>query len=223
MPIVQESPPVHIPPTAFSLAGFRRWANSPDFPTRGRISYIQGEIEVDMNADELRDHNPLKVALVTALQNIIDAEDLGVVLVDGARLINDDADIGNEPDLVFARWGTIETGKVKYVESDDGSGRCVELEGRPDLVVEVVSKYSIHKDKVQLPQAYFDGGISEYWLITPDEDGVDFQMLIRAEDQYEPVAADANGYMYSPAFGRSFCLTRENNRIGKYKYRLLSR
>src|SRR5436190_6153053 len=131
MSTVRDLPAVHIPPAAFTLGGFREWANSPDYPERGRISYIQGEIAVDMNADELRDHNPIKVALVSALQNIIDAEDLGVVLLDGARLVNEEGDLGSEPDLVFARWESIEAGLVKYVESDDGSGRYTELDGTP--------------------------------------------------------------------------------------------
>jgi len=220
MSTVRELPAVHIPPAAFTLHGFRQWANSPDYPERGRISYIQGEIEVDMNADELRDHNPIKVALVSALQNIIDAEDLGVVLLDGARLVNEEGDIGNEPDLVFAKWETIEAGLVKYVESEDGSGRCTELDGTPDLVVEVVSKHSVHKDTRLLPVAYFEGGIPEYWLIAPADDGVNFQLLTRGEEEYEPVVPGADGYTYSPVFERSFKLTRELNRIGKYRYRL---
>lgn len=176
-----------------------------------------------MNADELRDHNPIKVALVAALQNIIDAEDLGVVLVDGARLINEDGDIGNEPDLVFAKWESIEAGLVSYVESEDGSGRCTELKGTPDLAVEVVSKYSVRKDTRVLPKAYFEGGIPEYWLIAPTDDGVDFKLLVRGDEEYQKASASADGYVYSPVFERSFKLTRELNRIGKYRYRLCSR
>jgi Uma2 family endonuclease len=214
---------VCVPASALTLAGFRRWANSPAYPERGRISYIRGNIEVDMNADELRDHNPLKVELVTRLHTLVKEEDLGVVLLDGARVINEAGDFSNEPDLVFAKWETIVAGRVRYVESEDESGRCVELEGTPDLVIEVVSKHSVRKDVRELPQAYYEGGIPEYWLIIPQEQGVEFRLMIRGEKKYEPVMPDADGYVYSKVFNRSFLILRTVNRIGKFSYRILDR
>lgn len=214
---------VRIPASAFTFAGFRRWTRSPDFPERGRISYIQGIIEVDMNADEIRDHNPLKNEFITRLTNIIDNEDLGFVLSDGVRLVNEAGDVSNEPDLVFATYEAVETGRCKYVESEDGSGRCVALDGTPDLVVEVVSKHSVRKDMFELPKAYFDAGIVEYWVIIPADDGVDFRLLTRGKNEFEAVPAGADGYVYSAILKRSFLMTRSVNRIGKYKYRLLYR
>ena len=44
--------PVRVPAGALELAGFRRWTNSPSFPERGRISFLDGEMEIDMNAKE---------------------------------------------------------------------------------------------------------------------------------------------------------------------------
>ena len=214
---------VRIPASAFTFAGFRQWTRSPDFPERGRISYIQGIIEVDLNADEIRDHNPLKNEFITRLTNIIDNEDLGFVLSDGVRLVNEEGDLSNEPDLVFATYETVEAGRCKYVESDDGSGRCIALDGSPDLVVEVVSKHSVRKDMIELPKSYFDAGIVEYWVIIPTDDGVDFRLMTRGEKEFEPARPDAEGYVYSAVLKRSFLMTRTVNRIGKYKYRLFYR
>ncbi len=223
MSIVHESPPIHIPASAFSFAGFRRWANSPDYPKHGRVCYIRGEIEVDMNADELRDHNPIKAAILVDLMILIRVEKLGKVLTDGVRLVNEEGVIISEPDLVFARHETIRAGKVRYVESDDDSGRVLEMEGTPDLVLEVVSKHSVRKDTVLLPLAYYEGGISEYWLIAPQDDGVDFRLLVRGEKAYVPVPADADGYRFSPSFQRSFFLQRMPDEYGRYDYQLLWR
>jgi hypothetical protein len=40
-------------PYFHSLAEFRAWALSDDFPERGRIDYIDGRIEVDMSPENL--------------------------------------------------------------------------------------------------------------------------------------------------------------------------
>lgn len=50
---------VRIPETAWTLDGFRQWAVSDDFPQRGCISFIGGEIIVDMSPEELSTHNAL--------------------------------------------------------------------------------------------------------------------------------------------------------------------
>ncbi|OHB83603.1 MAG: hypothetical protein A2V98_16150 [Planctomycetes bacterium RBG_16_64_12] len=47
---------VEIPLNLRSLADFRRWATSDDFPERGRIDYVAGRIEVDMSAVRRRKH-----------------------------------------------------------------------------------------------------------------------------------------------------------------------
>ncbi|MGH7507545.1 MAG: Uma2 family endonuclease [Longimicrobiales bacterium] len=41
-------------------------------------------------------------------------------------------------------------------------------EGRPGLVVEVVSPSSVRIDKVKKPARYVDFGIPEYWVLDPD-------------------------------------------------------
>ncbi|MCE9527065.1 MAG: Uma2 family endonuclease [Planctomycetales bacterium] len=212
-----------IPATAFTFHGFRAWANSPEFPQRGRICFIQGSIEVDMNADELRHHNPVKSAVLTDLTNLIRAERLGKILAEGVRLVNEEGDVISEPDLVFASQESIKSGRVRYVASVDESDRLVEMEGTPDLVLEVVSKHSVQKDTVVLPKAYFEGGIPEYWLIEATEKMVDFQLLIRGEQEYVKSAKDSDGYLFSPILKRSFLLDRTLDELGHYDYQLLWR
>jgi hypothetical protein len=46
-----------VPPFAHTLAGFRAWAKSDDFPERGHISFIDQEIIIDMSPEELETHN----------------------------------------------------------------------------------------------------------------------------------------------------------------------
>lgn len=212
-----------IPASAFTFDGFRAWANSPEFPRQGRICYIQGNIEVDMNADELRHHNPVKSAILADLTYLIRAEKLGKVLADGVRLVNENGDVISEPDLVFASQASIKSGKVRYVASEDESDRLIEMEGTPDLVMEVVSKHSVRKDTVELPKAYFDGGIPEYWLIEATEKTVDFQLLVRGDQVYQRSARDSDGYTWSPMLKRFFFLNRTRDELGHYDYQLLWR
>jgi len=56
--ILDES--IRIPGKAASLETFRRWARSPDFPARGRYSYLRDEVWVDRSAEELYTHNQVK-------------------------------------------------------------------------------------------------------------------------------------------------------------------
>jgi hypothetical protein len=48
---------VHIPAAACTLDGFRKWACSTAFPERGHISYIGGELIIDMSPEEFNHHN----------------------------------------------------------------------------------------------------------------------------------------------------------------------
>ncbi len=55
---------LRIPPIN-SLADFRQWLRADDFPERGRIDYIAGQIEVDMSPEDLYTHGSLKTEIAT--------------------------------------------------------------------------------------------------------------------------------------------------------------
>ena len=50
-----DDPAIRIPARAATLAGFRAWALSDEFPERGRFSFINGELFVDMSPEEAGD------------------------------------------------------------------------------------------------------------------------------------------------------------------------
>src|SRR5438270_6041475 len=41
-----------VPASAFTLAGFRAWATADDFPERVRVTFIDGEVFLDMSNEE---------------------------------------------------------------------------------------------------------------------------------------------------------------------------
>ena len=189
--------PVRVPAGALELAGFRRWTNSASFPERGRISFLDGEMEIDMNAEDFSAHSDPKGSLTVALWILAEKFDIGRVVVDGVRLVNEAANISNEPDVIVCRWQTLESADVRLTESVPGGGKFTELVGTPDLVVDVVSDSSVKKDTRVLRRKYFQAGIAEYWLIDARGPEIDFQLLTRGEKSFQPSPADRQGFCLS--------------------------
>jgi len=50
----------------------------------------------------------------------------------------------------------------------------LELEGTPDMVLEVVSASSVVKDTETLLQLYWQAGIPEYWLVDARGEALEF-------------------------------------------------
>ena len=96
---------------------------------------------------------------------------------------------------------------------------CIELEGTPDWIMEIVSPSSVTKDKKKLRRRYHKAGIAEYWLIDARGEEVDFQILIRGETDYEPAERVGN-WQVSPVFGKKFRLRRILDELGEVDFRL---
>jgi len=204
-----------------SLVEFRTWAASDAYPQQGRIDFIAGRIEVNMSPEDLYCHGILKTRLVIALGQIIDAGDLGELFTDRTRVSSPQADLSAEPDLVFVSYDALESERVWRIPKASGEpGRFMELEGAPDLVVEIVSDESVGKDTQRLPAAYYEAGIPEFWLLDARKDRLGFQVHAPAAAGYEPVALDADGFQYSTVFDRSFRLSRRQARAGGWQYEL---
>ncbi|MBP86200.1 MAG: hypothetical protein CMJ64_05710 [Planctomycetaceae bacterium] len=214
---------VRVPTDIYDLEGFRRWAHSDQFPESGRFSYLNGEVFADMAPEELQTHNKLKGVVTTYLTLWAASHDIGEVLPDGALVVNEQADVSNEPDVMFVSWESLENRTVRYAEVVEGSERYVEVVGSPDLVVEVVSKSSTYKDNTALPPLYYAAGVREYWLIDARGGEISFLLKRCGDDDWIDVEPDQDGYRNSEVLGGAFLLTRDLNRVGGYRYELRSR
>ncbi len=67
---------VAIPLGIASLAQFREWAASEDFPQRGRIDFIAGDIEVDMSPEDLLCHGSPKIEIIRVVSGARNVEQL---------------------------------------------------------------------------------------------------------------------------------------------------
>jgi Uma2 family endonuclease len=213
---------VHIPRQATrDLAGFRAWAVSPRFPERGRIDFLAGGLEVDMSPEDLRTHGTVKSRIAALLDRLVVDAGLGEVYIDRARISSPRADLSVEPDVVAVFWETLDSGRLRYVPAASGEpDRYIEMEGAPDVVVEVVSNSSERKDLVRLPPLYAAARIPELWLVDVRKKAIRFEIRALGPDGYEAVEPDAEGWRSSPRLGRGFRLMRQEIRPGRWIYRL---
>lgn len=211
-------------PIIRSLDDFRRWALSDGFPERGRIDFLAGRIEVDMSPEDLFCHGALKVAIAAKLFQRIEREDLGHLLTDRTRVSVPAADLSVEPDVLFISHECLDSHRVRLVPKSGGEpGRYVEVEGAPDLIVEIVSDSSVAKDTERLPAAYALAGVPEFWLADARKEPVVFRIHHLAEGTYRLADTDAEGYAGSNVFDCRFRLDATRDARGHWKFNLLDR
>jgi Uma2 family endonuclease len=211
-----------IPDGIGSLADFRRWAVSPEFPRRGRIDWIGSRIEVDMSPEDIFMHGTLKTEIVGVLWTL--AKDQAMHLFTGETRISSVAgDVSSEPDVVAVSDAALDADRVRLVPSASGKpDRFIELEGGPDLIVEFVSDSSVAKDTRRLPAAYHAAGVREFWLVDARGTDVLFTIHSRAADGFV-ATPPADGFAHSEVFGRAFAIRRSRNPHGRPVYDLLVR
>src|SRR4051794_765243 len=149
--IVFESDEVTIPEWVTDLTSFRRWADSEDFPDTGRICFLNGEVWADMSKEQIFTHLAVKNEFNIVLGVMVKVGQLGLYLPDGVLLSNVDVGFATRPDAVFVSTAALQD-RVRLLEGRDEG--YVELEGAPDMVLEVVSRSSVRKDTKVLHRAY---------------------------------------------------------------------
>ncbi len=206
---------VHVPPGAHTLEGFRLWTWSDSFPERGRIDFLDGELEIDLTPENLFLHGTVKTAVAAGLQEQVAGTGRGAVFVDCTRIVSVEALLSVEPDVVAVLWDSLQSGRVRGVPAARGKPQSpqsyIELEGAPDLVVEVISDSSVRKDRQRLPPLYARAGVPELWLVDARKTGpmpVELAIFNLGPDGYVLAAADAEGWCASRFLGRRCRLRR---------------
>lgn len=211
---------VAVPAWVTDLASFRRWADSDEFPEKARIGYLKGEVWVDMSKEQFFSHNQVKVEFTRVLAGLVKAERLGRFFGDGFFLTNTNAALSNQPDGMFVLRETFDRGRAQLMPGQRGG--FVELEGIPDMVLEVLSDSSVRKDTVELRAAYWEAGIQEYWLVDARRGNLEFDILRRTAKGYT-ASRKQDGWVKSVVFAKSFRLTREVDDLGQEDFTLAAR
>jgi hypothetical protein len=214
---VYEDEQVSVPSWVVDLASFRRWADSNEFPENGRIWWLKGEVWVDMSRQQIFSHLAIKNEYAYVLTGLVKAGTPGLFLPDGLFLCNVHADIAGNPDGTFVSNKALESGDVRLIEGKQGG--YLELEGSPDMVLEVISISSVHKDTVTMRQAYWEASIREYWLVDARREPLKFDILRHTAKGYAATRKQ-DGWMKSAVFGKSFRLTQRVNQFRHPEYTL---
>lgn len=208
---------VDVPAWVVDLESFRRWADSSDFPERGRIWYLKGKVWVDMSKQQVFSHVDVKDEYTSNLRLLARSEESGLYLSDGLFYSNDDADIAGQPDGTFVLFDTLESAVARLIEGKRGG--YVELVGTPDMVLEIVSYSSVKKDTIILKRAYWEAGIPEYWLVDARQEVPLFTIYRHTSRGYQAVRPK-DGWLKSGVFGKSFRLTQTTTRLGLPQFKL---
>lgn len=148
---------VLIPGWVVDQESFRRWAHSEEFPQTGRYSFIDGMLWVDRSMEQLFSHNQVKGEYSTILKMLTKASKLGYFFFDKTLLSHAGAGLSTEPDGLFFAFDALRVGRIRLIEGTTEG--YVELEGTPDMTLEVVSKSSVKKDTEVLKEKYAKAGV----------------------------------------------------------------
>lgn len=215
--IQQDGRIARVPDWVRDLATFRRWATSDDFPTRGWYAFLDGELWVDPSMERMA-HNQVKGEFARVLSNLVIEAASGRFFHDRMLLTNVAAGLSTEPDGMFLSFPTLQSGQARLSEGEDS----LEVEGTPDIVLEVVSPSSVQKDTVVLRNLYWRAGVREYWLADPRRDDVALDILRRGPKGYVATRRQG-GWLKSAVFDKSFRLTRRGDALGYPAYTLAVR
>jgi Uma2 family endonuclease len=214
---LNESLKVSIPDWVVDLESFRRWADADDFPEDGRVWFLKGEVYVDMSKEQVFTHGLVKTEIAGVLSPLAKAERRGFFLTDGVLLSNADADLSTNPDGTFVSYESLHSKRVAIVEGiEEGH---VELEGSADMVLEVISRSSVQKDRVLLRRAYWEAKVREYWIVDARQQPLSFDILRHTSKGYV-AARKRGGWVKSAVFGKSFQLTQGLDPLGNPQYTL---
>ena len=206
-----DSETVRLPMWVHDLESFRRWAVSDEAPEKVPVFFLAGEVWIDMSKQQVFSHVRMKQELLRVLGNLVKATRQGDMFPDGLLLSNVDADLSGNPDGTFVSRESFREKRVRLVEGKKSG--YVELEGTPDMVLEVVSDSSVQKDTAILRDLYWKAGIPEFWIVDGRHDTVEFTILKHTARGYSAVR-NAAGWLKSSVFGKSFRLTRRLDELG---------
>ncbi len=196
---------IYLPPSFDDLESFRKWCRSDSYPERGDVFWLNGIIWVDAHMDELDFHNGVKTEYVRVVSSVVKRDRLGFFYSDRARLIHIAADLSVEPDALYFSRESLRSGRIRRISA---SGRGIrEVEGEADMALEIVSDSSERKDKVILRDKYWRAGVTEYWLVDPRGDRLEFDILRRGPRGFVPTRK-VGGWLHSNVFNKRFKLLK---------------
>jgi Uma2 family endonuclease len=136
-------------------------------PEDVRYELIEGELL--MTPSPMTQHQRISRKIEFILEKFVAENKLGEVFDAPIDVYLDDENVVG-PDILFI--------------SNDRSNIIGEknIQGAPDLVIEIISKSSAYRDMVQKKKLYAKHGAKEYWIVIPEEGLIEIYAL--ADNKY---------------------------------------
>ncbi len=190
---------------------------SDDAPEGIPVFFLAGDVWVDMSKEQIFSHGWLKQEFYQVLGPLSKRKRLGKFFPDGILVSSEVADLSGNPDGTFISQESFREGRVRLIEG--ARSGYVEIEGSPDMVLEVVSDSSVEKDTELLKELYWQAGVREYWLVDVRDESLEFEIFRHTSRSYS-ATRKVDGWMKSAVFGQSFRLTRETDELGHPEFTL---
>lgn len=203
------------------LGAFRRWVRTLD-EDAPRVHFGSGGVFIEMSPQNYGSHLVVVRAFTVALDGLAEELSLGEFYPEGGWLTNESAGLSTEPDGFLVLWRTFDSGEARLQPRAAGDG-SIELVGRGDMVLEIVSDNSVKKDTVDLVRDYARAGFPEYWIVDARGEEPSLRILRLSGRRYREVRPDSAGWRSSKTWGCSFRLARHWTRPGHPRYELLIR
>jgi Uma2 family endonuclease len=207
----------HLPANLTDHDAFRRWARSEDCPEKGRFAFLDGVLLVDLSMEQFYTHNQVKAEFSRILGTLVRDAALGRYLTDGMLLSQPVVGLSTVPDGLFVSYAAFQNGRIRSIPNARGVG-VIELEGTPEMVLEVVSDSSVPKDTITLPPLYHAAGVDEFWRADARGELI-FEIFRWNSAGYVPTRLP-DGWWRSDLYARDFQLVQTTDPLGQPLYTL---
>jgi len=131
-------------------------------PEDKRYELINGELL--MTPSPIPNHQRVSGKLEFILRKFVTGNNLGEVFDAPCDVYLDNENVV-QPDILFI--------------SKDRLGIIGEknIQGPPDLLIEIISEHSVYRDMVQKKRLYARFGVKEYWIVIPEEEEIEVYIL----------------------------------------------
>ena len=133
-------------------------------PDNKRYELIEGELY--MTPSPITSHQRISRKIEFLLEKFVTENDLGEIF-DAPYDVHFDDENVVQPDILF-----ISKDRLNIIGDKN-------LQGAPDLVIEILSESNAYRDLIQKKKLYARFGVKEYWIVVPGEKTIDIHILKR--------------------------------------------
>ena len=131
-------------------------------PDDKRYELIEGELY--MTPSPITNHQRISGRIEFELRKFVVENDCGEVFDAPYDVYFDDENVV-QPDILF-----ISKDRLNIIGDKN-------LQGAPDLVIEILSESNAYRDLIQKKKLYARHGVQEYWIVVPGEKTIDIHIL----------------------------------------------